>query len=84
MMKFLNEDIIKSRFIAKLKVLLRLLVSGNYIVISIDRDPKKKNENVNFQFNVSDKELEYYAMSLVRFRKKSVSIIENARKIIKN
>jgi len=84
MIKFLNEDIIKSRFIAKLKVLLRLLISGNYIVISIDRDPKKKNESVNFQFNVSDKELEYYAMSLVRFRKKSVSIIENENKIISN
>ena len=84
MMKFLNEDIIKSRFIAKLKVLLRLLVSGNYIVISINRDPKKKNENVNFQFNVSDKELEYYAMSLVRFRRRSASLIKKARKIIKN
>ena len=84
MMKFLNEDIIKSRFIAKLKVLLRLLVSGNYIVISIDRDPKEKKENVNFQFNVSDKDLEYYALNLIRFRKKSVSIIENAKKIISN
>ena len=84
MMRLLNEDIIKSRFIAKLKVMLRLLISGNYIVISIDRDPKKKNENVNFQFNVTDTELEYYAMSLVRFRKRSVSILDNARKIIKN
>ena len=84
MMKFLNEDIIKSRFISKLKVLLRLLVSGNYIVISIDRDPKEKKENVNFQFNVSDKELEYYAMNLIRFRRRSVSLLEKARKIIKN
>ncbi len=81
-MKLLNEDIIKCRFTAKIKVLIRLIRSGNYIVISIDRDPKKKNENVNFQFNVTDTELEYYAMSLIRFRKKSVSIIENARKII--
>ena len=84
MIKFLNEDIIKSRFIAKLKVLLRLLISGNYIVISIDRNPKKKNESVNFQFNVTDTELEYYAMNLIRFRRRSASLIEKAKKIIKN
>ena len=83
-MKFLNEDIIKCRFIAKLKALSRLLKSGSYIVISIDRDPKKKNESVNFQFNVTDTELEFYAMNLIEFRKRSMELVENATEIIKN
>lgn len=82
-MKFLNEDIIKNRFIAKLKALSRLLKSGSYIVISIDRDSKNKNESVNFQFNVTDSELEFYATSLIEFRKRSILLIENAEKIIK-
>ena len=81
-MKLLSEDIIESRFIAKLKALSRLLRSGSYIVISIDRNPKNKNESVNFQFNVTDTELEFYAQNLIEFRKKSMSLLENAKKII--
>jgi hypothetical protein len=83
-MKFINEEIIRSRFIAKLKALSRLLKSGSYIVISIDRNPKSRDESVNFQFNVTDTELEFYAMNLIEFRKSSLSLLENAKKIIKN
>ncbi len=83
-MKLLNEDIIKNRFIAKLKVLSRLIKSGSYIVISIDRNPNNKKESVNFQFNVTDTELEFYAKSLIEFRKRSMSLIEYAKKIIDN
>ena len=32
-MKLLNEDIIKNRFVAKLKAISRLLITGKYIVI---------------------------------------------------
>lgn len=81
-MKFLNEDIIKNRFIAKLKALLKLLTSENYIVISIARNPRNKNESVNFQFNVTDTELEFYAKHLIEFRKNSVMIVDNAKKIV--
>jgi len=83
-MKLLNEDIIKNRFIAKLKVLSRLLKSKNYIVILIDRNPKNNKESVNFQFNVTDSELEFYAQNLIEFRKSSTSLLENAKKIIDN
>lgn len=83
-MKLLNEDIIKCRFIAKLKVLLRLLKSGNYIVILIDGDPESKMESVNFQFNVTDTELEYYAMNLIEFRKRSSLLVDNAKRIIES
>ena len=47
-MKLLSEDIIKNKFIAKLKAILRLLISEKYIVISIDMNPKNKNESVTF------------------------------------
>ena len=83
-MKLLNENIIKNRFIAKLKALSRLLISGKYIVISIDRNPKNKNESVTFQFNVTDTELEFYARSLIEFRKRSMSLLKNTENIIKN
>lgn len=83
-MKLLNEDIIKNRFIAKLIALSRLLKSGNYIVISIDRNAKNKNEKVNFQFNVTDTELEFYARNLIEFRRKSMALLEDAEKILRN
>ncbi len=70
-MNFLNEYIIKNRFIAKIKALIKLLKSGTYIVITIDRNSKNNIENMNFQFNVTDTELEFYVMSLIEFRKKS-------------
>lgn len=81
-MKLLNEDIIKCRFIAKLKALSKLLKSEYYIVILINRDPKNKNESVKFQYNVTDTELEYYAMNLIEFRKRSNLLLENAKRII--
>ena len=83
-MKLLNEDIIKNRFIAKLIALSRLLKSGNYIVISIDRNARNKNEKVNFQFNVTDTELEFYARNLIEFRRKSMALLEDAGKILRN
>lgn len=83
-MKLLNEVIIKNKFIAKLRVLFKLMKSGNYIVILIDRNPKKTNESVTFQFNMTDTELEFYAKNLIEFRKRSMSLIEKAEKIIKN
>lgn len=83
-MKLLNEDVIKNKFVAKLKVLLQLLKSGRYIVISIDRNLISNKENVNFQFNVSDKELEFYVKNLVEFRKRSNMLVKNARDILKN
>ena len=81
-MKLLNEDIIKCRFIAKLKALSKLLKSENYIVIFINRDPKNENESVNFQFNVTDTELEFYAKNLIEFRKRSNFLLKNAKRII--
>lgn len=83
-MKLLSEDIIKNKFIAKLKAILRLLISGKYIVISIDMYPKNKNESVTFQFNVTDTELEFYARNLIEFRKRSITLLEKAKRIIKN
>lgn len=83
-MKFSNEEIIKCSFTAKVKVLIRLLRSGNYIVISIDRDPKKEKENVNFQYNVTDTELEFYSKNLIEFKRKSESLLESAKRIINN
>ena len=83
-MKLLSEDIIKNKFIAKLKAILRLLISGKYIVISIDMNPKNKNESVTFQFNVTDTELEFYARSLIEFRRRSITLLEKAKRIIKN
>lgn len=83
-MNFLNEYIIKNRFIAKIKALIKLLKSGTYIVITIDRNSKNNIENMNFQFNVTDTELEFYVMSLIEFRKKSNILIEDAKKIMRN
>lgn len=83
-MNFLNEYIIKNRFIAKIKALIKLLKSGTYIVITIDRNSKSNNENMNFQFNVTDTELEFYVLSLIEFRKKSNILIEDAKKIMRN
>ena len=83
-MKLKSEVVIKNKFIAKIKVLMRLLKSRNYIVISIDRNPKSNKESVNFQFNVSDSELEFYAQNLIEFRKSSTTLLENAKKIIDN
>ena len=83
-MNFLNEYIIKNRFIAKIKALLKLLKSGTYIVITIDRNSKSNIENMNFQFNVTDSELEIYTLSLLEFRKKSNILIEDAKKIMRN
>ena len=39
---------------------------------------------MNFQFNVTDTELEFYVMSLIEFRKKSNILIEDAKKIMRN
>ena len=83
-MNFLNEYIIKNRFIAKIKALIKLLKSGTYIVITIDRNSKNNIENMNFQFNVTDTELEFYLLSLIEFRKKSNILIEDAKKIMRN
>ena len=83
-MNFLNEYIIKNRFIAKIKALIKLLKSGTYIVITIDRNSKSNIENMNFQFNVTDTELEFYLLSLIEFRKKSNILIEDAKKIMRN
>jgi len=83
-MNFLNEYIIKNRFIAKIKALIKLLKSGTYIVITIDRNSKNNIENMNFQFNVTDTELEFYTLSLIEFRKKSSMLIEDAKKIMRN
>lgn len=83
-MNFLNEYIIKNRFIAKIKALLKFLKSGTYIVITIDRNSKNNIENMNFQFNVTDTELEFYVLSLIEFRKKSNLLIEDAKKIMRN
>jgi len=83
-MNFLNEYIIKNRFIAKIKALIKLLKSGTYIVITIDRNSKNNIENMNFQFNVTDTELEFYVLSLIEFRKKSNILIEDAKKIMRN
>jgi len=83
-MNFLNEYIIKNRFIAKIKALIKLLKSGTYIVITIDRNSKNNIENMNFQFNVTDTELEFYVLSLIEFRKKSNLLVEDAKKILRN
>lgn len=83
-MNFLNEYIIKNRFIAKIKALIKLMKSGTYIVITIDRNSKSNIENMNFQFNVTDIELEFYVLSLIEFRKKSNMLIEDAKKIMRN
>jgi len=83
-MNFMNEYIIKNRFIAKIKALIKLLKSGTYIVITIDRNSKSNIENMNFQFNVTDTELEFYLLSLIEFRKKSNILIEDAKKIMRN
>jgi len=81
-MRFLKEYFIKNKTLAKLKIMLQVFLSKEYIVITINNDKRKDNVKIDLQSYVINSELKFYNYYLTEFVTNTSSIVSDARKII--